>query len=237
VKGCYVGDLFSGHGGVAKAARQAGFSARDWELLHGTEGDLCRPAVQRVLIADAKQGKLIASMLAPPCSTFSPARDRTSVIRTREHPWGLVGISIKDQIKVDIGNRCIQAAIKLITQFDHNGIPWILENPHSSKIWFIAELIQLSNNSNTHTVITDFCQFGTPWRKRTRFLCGNIDKQDTERINKQCTGCGVCSKSGSKHFQLTGSNKQGIPWTRTAMPYPAKLCHGLAHALTAHKHY
>ena len=53
----------------------------------------------------------------------------------------------------------------------------------------------------------------------------------------ESTGRGLCSFSGKQHFQLTGSNRQGIPWTSMAQPYPAGLCRDLAFALTSPFHY
>lgn len=59
---------------MARAARHAGFSTREWELLHGPDGDLTHPAVLRKIEADCSHGRLLGAMLAPPCSSFSPAR-------------------------------------------------------------------------------------------------------------------------------------------------------------------
>lgn len=82
-------------------------------------------------------------MLAPPCSSFSPARDRTRVIRTRQHPWGLQGLPAHEVAKVKLGNQCFRSAVKIIRWLDEAGIPWILENPHSSKCWYLPRLIKL----------------------------------------------------------------------------------------------
>lgn len=39
-KGEYVADFFAGSGRVSRAVRKAGFSAREWEILKGPDGDL-----------------------------------------------------------------------------------------------------------------------------------------------------------------------------------------------------
>ena len=85
-------------------------------------------------------------------------------------------------------------------------------------------------------VFTDFCQYGCRWRKRTKLLCGNLDAQDVARLEKLCTGRGLCSRTHLPHLQLTGSNHQGIPWTRIAQPYPTGLCRDLAFTLTSPSH-
>eukprot|EP00438_Fugacium_kawagutii_P016537 Skav227298 [mRNA] locus=scaffold2645:95140:99516:- [translate_table: standard] len=234
--GRYVADFFSGSGGVARAARKAGFSTREWELLHGEEYDLTKPCVLWKIHEDIKHGKIIAAMLAPPCSSFSPARDRTRVIRTRQFPWGLQDLPEHEVAKVKLGNRCFRSAVKIIEWLDYAGIPWILENPHSSKCWYLPPIKRLLSLPHVRVSVCDFCQYGTKWRKRTRFVSGNLDECDLGRIQCRCHGKpGWCSRTGRKHFQLTGSNRHGIPWTRVAQPYPAQLCHHLAHALTAYR--
>ena len=239
LKGEYIADVFSGDGGVSKAIRCLGFNAKEIEILHGTDSDLTRPVVRHRLKQDSKNNNLIAVMFAPPCSSFSPARDRTSVIRTKQQPWGIDAhlLNAKDTVKVSVGNKCFSATFDVIRSLDLHRTPWILENPHASKCWYLPQLITLAGRPHVQTIVTDFCQFGTQWRKRTRFLCGNMDSIDLHRLQHTCTNSGICNRTGKQHFQLIGSNKQGIPWTRIAQPYPQKLCRALAHALSAHKHY
>lgn len=235
VKG-YVADFFSGSGRVARAVRQLGFSTREWELLHGDQFDLTHPCVLRKVKQDINKQLVIAAMLAPPCSSFSPARDRTSVIRSKTYPWGLPNLPEKEREVVRLGNQCMRAALRIIRWLDAAKIPWVFEQPHCSKAWFTPELVALQEADHTHTLVTDFCQFHTVWRKRTRLLAGNMDWNDFQRCGRLCVGNkGICSRTGKPHFQLTGSSPQGVPWTRVAQPYPHKLCRQIAHALTAHR--
>lgn len=171
-------------------------------------------------------------MLAPPCSSFSRARDRTMVIRTPSHPWGLPGLPMHEQQKIAEGNACFWAALKFIKWLDKHNIPWILEQPSSSKAWYLPEVVALEQSNHTHALLTDFCQFGTRWRKRTKLLFGNLAEDDIARCSRMCHGPpGICSRTHKHHFQLTGSNRNGIPWTRVAQPYPAALCHNIAYTL------
>ena len=234
LKGQYVADFFAGHGGVSRAVRKVGFTCREWEILKGPEHDLTHPCVVSKILADVSKCKIIAAMLAPPCSSFSPARDRTRVIRSKEYPWGLPDLPLPEQDKVAVGNRCFRSALRIIKALDSHKIPWILENPHSSKCWYLPGLRRLAASAHVHTRVLDFCQYGTPWRKRIRFLLGNIDSFDSLRLdNRLCSGHGVCSQTDKRHFHLTGSNKQGVPWTRISQPYPPRLCHDLAYVLVA----
>jgi hypothetical protein len=83
----------------------------------------------RGLKTAARMKQLLGAMLAPPCSSFSVARDCTSVIRTATHPCGLPGISHEDQQKVDLGNACVRAAVDLIRCFNRHSVLGILEQP------------------------------------------------------------------------------------------------------------
>ena len=68
------------------------------------------------------------------CTFFSLARDRTAVIRTRAEPWGLIGVSARDAVRLQAGNATLRATLKLVNRLHKLGIPWILENPHTSKM-------------------------------------------------------------------------------------------------------
>ena len=239
LKGQYVADFFAGVGGVAKACRRLGFAAKEWEISRGSQFDLTSRGVQKKIKKDINARLVIAAMLAPPCGTFSVARDRTTVIRSKDFPWGLPAdlLSPKDYVKVQTGNSCFQAALRIIHWLDQHRIPWILENPATSKCWYLPPLQKLEQSPHVVCVLTDFCQYGCAWRKRTKLMCGNLDSQDVHRLQRLCTGRGLCSRTSKRHFQLTGSNRQGIPWTRVAQPYPQGLNKDLAFSLTSPSHY
>lgn len=213
--------------------------AKEWELERGIQYDLTSRKVRKRLISDIKRGRILGVMLAPPCTTFSIARDRTKVIRSRAYPWGLPGSLLTDveREKVEEGNRCFQAAFEIIDHLNKHRIPWILENPATSKCWFLDPMIELISSDNCILITLDFCQFRTKWRKRTTMLCGNLDHQDLERLNRRCRGSnGICSRTQQKHLQPTGTHK-GVCWTKIAQPYPIPLCKQLAFVLTSPSHY
>ena len=73
-------------------------------------------------------------MLAPPCASFSIAKIRSAPIRSQARPWGFSRseMSEKDWAKLTVGNKCLRAVLKIIAACNRSGVPWILENPHSS---------------------------------------------------------------------------------------------------------
>lgn len=237
--GKYVADLFAGEGGVAHQCRRLGYKAKEWELDRGLQFDLTNRKVLRKLIGDVKKGRVLAAMLAPPCTTFSIARDRTKVIRSREYPWGLPAdqLTPAELEKVVEGNKCFEAAFELIYHFNKHRVPWLLENPATSKCWHLPPIHDLLDNHGCLCVTLDFCVFGAPWKKATTFLAGQLDAQDLGRLQHRCQGRGgFCSRTQKKHWQLTGAYR-GKNLTKLAQPYPTKLCRQIAYVLTAPSHY
>ena len=231
MKGKYVADFFSGVGGVARGVRLLGFSAREWERLHGENFDLTRPSVLRSIEQDASRGRLLAAMLAPPCGSFS-AINRFSG-RSRSDPWAanVVHDTAYMTESVRVGNRCMRAALRIIRILERHRIPWILEHPLTSRAWWIPALEALKRQPHIQFLKLDQCQYGTPWRKATGLLASRIDC--VERLSRRCCGRGnVCSRTQKPHIVLRGADpRSGKNWTSIASPYPAKLNRSLAYAL------
>ena len=121
--------------------------------------------------------------------------------------------------------------MRLCLKYD---VPFILENPQTSFLWDLPELQALVNRSDCYVRVLDFCQFGTKWKKPTRFLFGGIPWSDSEPLQRRCEARGGrCSRTGQKHLILEGPGPDGRPWTRTAQPYPLELCRMLAWVLTS----
>ena len=238
-RGFFVIDLFSGTGGVAKSVRRLGFAAKEWDLQFGPQFDLTQPSALKKLKHFIRSGYVLAAMLAPPCTSFSVARDRTKQLRSWDKPWGIwdIELSEKERDSLLAGNRCCRAALHIIKWLDELRLPWILEHPRSSRCWILPEILRIANAPHTQLIHTDFCQWGKPWKKPTTLLAGHVDALDAARLQRQCSGCGgLCSRTHKRHFQLTGSGPHAVPWTRLAQPYPKDLCDQLAWVLTAPYH-
>ena len=235
--GQYFLDLFAGKGGVSSSLRSLGFRSFEFELERGTQYDLTDKQVLKRLNRAFCRKEVLGAMLATPCTTFSVARDRTEVLRSREHPWGLPPqlLSEADRKKVSDGNACAQATLKIIAWCDRLQLPWIVANPISSKLWQLPEFQRLLHADHTEVAVIDFCAYGRRWRKRTQLLTGNVSSQDVARLQgRRCGGSrGVCSFSGHQHFRLTGLGPEGTPWNKIAQPYPPALCRDLAFLLSA----
>ena len=105
-----------------------------------------------------------------------------------------------------------------------------MENPATSRIWLAPAVVSLARNPSSQIVSTDFCQFGTPWRKRTKFLGVLVDLTSIEKLCKRKNN--LCSASQRPHMNLQGKNSEGRFWTAVAEPYPPRLCRALALAFS-----
>ena len=114
-------------------------------------------------------------------------------------------------------------------------LPWIVESPETSLLWFVPYFAMIVEDPIVRVVKADQCRFGKAWKKRTRFIFGNIDDDDLPRPSK--TGCGTrgdCPHTDSgRHFQLQVASPSGQLWTRLAAAYPTRMASDIAHALTA----
>ena len=234
----YFLDLFAGEAGVSKAVQKLGYSARVFDIKNGLEQDLTSRKVQNRIIREIKRKRIFAVMLAPVCTSFSVARDRTKVIRNRQYPWGIPQqyLTEKERASIRLGNQCFKACLRIMRVLDQYKVPYVLENPASSKAWFIPQIQAHIRQQHIQFITNDFCQFGARWKKATSYICGHIDALDLARLQRRCSGRGYCSRTGRPHVQLTGSHPSGVPMTKFAEPYPPSLCTALSHVLTAHVH-
>ena len=109
---------------------------------------------------------------------------------------------------------------------------FILENLLTSKMFLVPEVIAIMENKHVTVVDVDWCQFGTAWKKPSKLVCGFINEDDLQRLNKRCHAVGgKGSKSGKPHFHLTGTGPGVICWTRIAQPYLQRLATALSPCL------
>ena len=233
----YVMDLFAGTGGVSYQCERIGYFTKQWDIRNGPLQDLTQPRVVRRLLREIRKGRVLAVMMAPSCTGFSRARDRTKVIRNHRFPWGIPQRFLTEQEKqlLHVGNACFRTCIKLISELNQRCIPWVLENPWSSRCWNLPPTRQLLQQQQAFLCRGDFCQWGTKWRKPTGFLYNHI--LDSHRLSRPCSGHnGQCCRTGQPHKLLSGTCPTGVPWAIAAEPYPSKLCCDLAHVLTSKYH-
>ena len=87
-----------------------------------------------------------------------------------EELWGLEGLSYKDKTKVKAANNMVIGAFRVIRRALKLRIPGYLENPLTSRLWKLPQFQKWIDAGLGSFVTLDMCQYGTPWRKRTRTL-------------------------------------------------------------------
>ena len=202
----------------------------EWDWKHNQDLDLTRRANQQLIRGWLSSKLLDAVWLGVPCNTFSRARERGGgppPLRSDEFPWGLPKLSVLDQRKVDTGNALARFASSVFQACLRQGIPCIIENPHTSRIWKLPCYKTLLDHPGARFVYTDFCAEGKPWRKRTGLLSCHVSLNEAIA---HCKSRGNCDYSGQPHVVLEGK-VDGVFRTSRAEPYPRSLCRRLARRL------
>ena len=140
-------------------------------------------------------------------------------------------LSKTQQQQVEDDNRTMFATVRTIREFDKSGLPWMIENPLSSRRWLTPAFKSWIKQSHVEFVPFHMFQFGSAWNKPTAVLCGNVPSHLTTKGKFcQCKGS-IWGRTGEKHLQLTGTSPNGKPWTAIAQVYPKALCSALAKLL------
>ena len=136
-------------------------------------------------------GRLLGIHLGTPCNTWSRILGSPGgppALRSDAHVLGLPSLSPTLMLKVADANAlmrftatCVQAARKAC-------IPAVVENPAYSRLWLAPPMKALLRLRDATYAYTDYCMWGEPWRKRTRFLGVLVDLDPVRRL---CHGKGA----------------------------------------------
>ena len=171
----------------------------------------------------ADQGTRLIFHVAPPCSTFSRARDRSqrTKLRSSAHPEGIVQNELVKEGNL-IAKRTAECVNYLVESLGAVG-SW--EQPAGS--YMLPYLDSLEAISvEREAVLLHHCRFGKPFKKPTVFwLFGGLRLPSLDR---RCTPSSPC---GRKEHVTLGFG-QGS--TRDAAAYSDKLCRAYALDLLRH---
>jgi len=223
-------EIFAGSARLTQAFIARNLAACALDIVLQAEDDVRVKAVERAILDKIRRRLFKLVWLGHPCSSWSRARRNDGrgpppLRDDHEFLMGFLGLGDKDKIKVSQGNRMLHFCSRVIDACIQHKVAWALENPATSRVWLTKPMKNLEKQGHLFVTL-DFCQFGEPWRKRTKIIHGNIDLSS---IGKLCQGKGgVCSRTGKKHIQLVGTDAKKQFLTRKAQPYPMKLCHDIA---------
>ena len=181
--------------------------------------------------------------MGTPYNSFSRARDRPGgppTLRSNEHHDGLPGLAPDDKEKIRCGNILARFSITVSHCCAQLQVPATIENPESSRLWKLKSFQNARLTSRSTWTTTDFCQDGTPWRKRTAFLATQLNdgaprtegtafvrQSLIEAAMRTCDGRATCTRSHRPHQFLRGIQpSSGRYFTIVAEPYPGSFAAG-----------
>ena len=224
-------ELFCGGAKLSAAIARLVPMVVTWDILFGPAYDLSIKANQSIIFGWILAGWIVGLHLGTPCSSFSCVRDRPGGpprLRSDICPLGLPDLRPGDQQTVRLGNMLMYFSARCLRLCVHMHVPATLENPRLSRLWICSPISAVLRKRVITFNHVDFCMFGTPWKKPTGLLACFLDLGNCARF--QCHGCppGYCSRTGKRHFILTGVDDKGKFWTKRAEPYPNKFCNFIA---------
>ncbi|CAE7230302.1 unnamed protein product, partial [Symbiodinium sp. KB8] len=118
-------------------------------------------------------------------------------------------------------NAMLEFILNLVRVCESHGLIYLIENPLSSWMWAQPAWNSCSSKDSDWDFICDYCVFGTPWKKPTRFRTNGQLRSQRMRCNRNHT-----------HTVLRGRSKGSSgSLTKAAEPYPRRLCVLLAQAV------
>ena len=152
------------------------------------------------------EGRLLAFMCEPPCTTFSIMR--RPALRDAMHPYGFD----PSDPQTATGNVLAFRSFQMMAVGEREGAAGLLETPNSSKLKNLPPWKSLSTKPGCQAVRCDSCRYGSPHLKSFRFLCVNLTlKHATLRC--QCSG---------PHLQIQGK------YTKASATYTDALAAAIA---------
>ena len=163
--------------------------------------------------------------VAPPCSSFSRARDRNH--RTRLRCLAFPGGWYPDDLTTQYGNKVARNTAYVVNYLlEHFQAAGSWEQPLGSYMFPFLESEELLEHDPTSTLVLHQCRFGRPYRKPTTFACfGGLRLHSLDR---RCTATSSCGRSW--HQTLGFGNTPTGP----AAEYPTALCIAYAADIAAH---
>ena len=219
-------ELFAGSGGLSAKVAKVASTLPPQDILSDGVDFSDRVAVEAWCDSLAAQlkDKSVVFHVAPPCASFSRARDRSH--RTRLRCSAFPGGWYDDPVTI-YGNRVAQnTAFVVNTLIDRYGAAGSWEQPLGSYMMPFLHSINALERDPSSTVVLHQCRFGRPYKKPTVFYCFN--GLVLRQLDRRCSPSSSCGRSW---HQTLGFGKSP---TAPAAIYPTPLCSAYAAAIAAH---
>ena len=140
--------------------------AEGWDILDGSAADITRPRVYRRIRRNIKEKRYFAMSIDFPCNTFSRARKNDGrgppPLRSDQQLLGLPNLSLRDRERVKVANDLFDKTLDLLRCALEIGMPIVLENPKTSRLWLMPPLIDIIEEYGGVKCEMDYCTYGCP---------------------------------------------------------------------------
>ena len=216
-------EFFAGKGSLTSAVHDLGMNTDPPDDVQtGGTNFLDKGQVERLknrLRDRAQASRHLVVHLAPPCATFSRARDRSfrTKIRSTTFPQGLP--SCKDKCRK--ANLIAKRAFELAAwAADELGALVSVENPAKSYLWLLADKFKMAETQYVD-VDLDACMFGATYKKPTKLRCWNWEPSKLRKTCSAQEGVYACGRSVAQGHEVL---EFGGKSTADAAAYVEGLC-------------
>ena len=184
----------------------------------------------------AKAGAFSLHLSGPPCRTWSRARFRRPgppVVRTREHPYGVPGLTGRLRAQVEGDTLLFLRSLELSQDVALAGGYFAIENPKDPgcapfpSMFATEHADMLRTRFGAFDVCFDQCEFGLSFVKPTQLLT-NLP------LAKDILNGKFCTHGPRAHKVMEGITPEGEWVTKAQSRYPPDLCCALARCCAHH---
>ena len=216
-------------------------------MVSGKYCDLLQHDTQQLWLKIAREGLVEGLLAGPPCETWTVAREADGMapehgprpLRTAAEPWGLVDLTQREFLQIDVGNQLMIFAIRICLIQAIQGKFSLLEHPddpelhdrskHASpSIWRTAVLAWLRQLGLFVELRLEQGFYSQVSRKPTRFLISGVVQDMAQQIGLQCR------TSKRPTASTIGKTNGGSFKTAKLKEYTPELCAMIAQ-LYAHR--
>ena len=222
--GCIFLEVFAGSAVLTRKVKELGIATHEPDdLAYGGTDFRDAEAVEkfknRLRDLTAGKGRVFLHM-APPCSTFSRARDRRASTRLRSaaRPEGLYPAAANVTEANTIATNVLRVAEFAAGEL---GAGVTVENPATSYLWRFWEPLRDEGVAFKDHVVS-MCRYGAAYQKHTQIRGFNVD---LKRLRRRCVRTAQghsCGRPSHEVLEFGGRS------TQAAAVYPRALCEAWA---------
>ncbi|CAK0821388.1 unnamed protein product, partial [Prorocentrum cordatum] len=156
-------ELMCGSAALAKAVHAAGWASEGWDYADDPRADLLEESFIDSLVLRISRKEVAGVHVGLDCKTRSRARKNDGrgppPLRDDANLHGLPLLAAADAEKVMIANRLLANVLRLLAAAIEARIPFSLENPRSSRLWLVPELLDMARDAHAEWASVDYCQY------------------------------------------------------------------------------